>query len=96
MTFFTFMVEDTPTTYQEASFFTDSMFQKEAIDDEYNSIMSNNTLILTSLPPRNKLLRYKWVFRKKLRLDGSIEKFKAMLVAKGFKQKEGLDYHDSY
>lgn len=39
----TFMVEDTPITYQEAMASTDSVFWKEAIDDKYNSIISNNT-----------------------------------------------------
>jgi hypothetical protein len=37
----------------------------------------------------------KWVFKKKLRLDGTIEKYKARLVAKGYTQK-GEDYFDTY
>ncbi|KAL0419254.1 UNVERIFIED_CONTAM: Retrovirus-related Pol polyprotein from transposon TNT 1-94 [Sesamum radiatum] len=39
---------------------------------------------------------YKWIFKKKLKPDGSIDKFKVRLVAKGFKQKEGIDYFDTY
>jgi hypothetical protein len=38
----------------------------------------------------------KWVFKKKLRLDGTIDKYKAMLVAKGYTQKEGKDFFDTY
>lgn len=57
--FVTFMIEDTSTTQHQAMASINSIFQKEAIDDEYNSIMSNNTQILTSLPHGNKPLGYK-------------------------------------
>jgi hypothetical protein len=39
---------------------------------------------------------YKWVFKKKLRLDGTIDKYKARLVAKGYPPKEGEDFFDTY
>jgi hypothetical protein len=38
----------------------------------------------------------KWVFKKKLRPDVTIEKYKARLVAKSYTQKEGEDYFDTY
>ena len=38
----------------------------------------------------------KWVFKKKLRPDGTIEKYKTRIVAKGYTQKEGEDYFDTY
>ncbi|RRR25923.1 hypothetical protein EHS16_01885, partial [Streptococcus anginosus] len=38
----------------------------------------------------------KWVFKKKLRSDGIIEKYKVRFVAKGYTQKEGKDYFDIY
>ena len=48
------------------------------------------------LPPGYKPLSSKWVFKRKRKVDGSIEKYKARLVIKGYKQTEGLDYFDTY
>ena len=49
------------------------------------SLISNRTWKLVDLPPGYKTIGYKWVLRKKLKPDGSIDKFKTRLVAKGFK-----------
>nr|GEV98165.1 zinc finger, CCHC-type [Tanacetum cinerariifolium] len=70
--------------------------QKEAINDEIGSIMENNTWVLSDLPPGCKHLGCKWIFKKKMKVDGTIDKFKARLVIQGFRQKEGIDYFDTY
>ncbi|GJY48211.1 zinc finger, CCHC-type containing protein [Tanacetum coccineum] len=70
--------------------------QKEAIDDEIGSIMENNTWVLSDLPPGCKPLGCKWIFKRKMKVDGTIDKFKARLVIQGFRQKEGIDYFDTY
>ncbi|BBN67388.1 hypothetical protein Prudu_63S000500 [Prunus dulcis] len=71
-----------PRTYKEAVMSVDAPFWKEAINDEFQSIIQNNTWMLTNLPAGNKVIGCKWVFRKKLKPDGSIDKYKAILVAK--------------
>ena len=68
--------------------FKDSAFQKEAVNDEMDSILSNNTWVLLDLPTESKPIGCKWVFRRKDNTDGSIQTFKARLVAKGFEQRE--------
>ncbi|GJZ33049.1 zinc finger, CCHC-type containing protein [Tanacetum coccineum] len=70
--------------------------EKEAINDEMDSIMGNNTWVLADLPPSCKPLGCKWFFKRKLKVDETIEKFKARLVIQGFKQKSGIDYFDTY
>ena len=60
------------------------------------SLISNRTWKLVNLPLGCKTIGCKWVFRKKLKPDGSIDKFKARLVAKAFKQKVDLDFFDTF
>ena len=60
------------------------------------SLISNRTWKLVDLPSGCKTIGYKWVLRKKLKLDGSIDKFKARLVAKGFKKKADLGFFDTF
>ncbi|GJX74301.1 zinc finger, CCHC-type containing protein [Tanacetum coccineum] len=58
----------------------DAAFWKEAIDDEIGSIMENNTWVLSDLPPGCKPLGCKWIFKRKMKVDGTIDKFKARLL----------------
>ncbi|GJX94368.1 zinc finger, CCHC-type containing protein [Tanacetum coccineum] len=74
----------------------DVSFWKKAINDEMDSIMGNNTWVLTDLSPGCRPVGCKWIFKRKLKVDGTIEKFKARLVIQGFKQKSGIDYFDTY
>ena len=74
----------------------DVAFWKEAIQDEMDSIMNNNTWELSDLPPGYKALRNRWIFKRKIKVDGTIDKYKARLVIQGFRQKEGIHYFDTY
>ncbi|GJX88235.1 zinc finger, CCHC-type containing protein, partial [Tanacetum coccineum] len=91
-----FNVEDDPKTFDKAMKSRDVAFWKEAIDDEMDSIMGNNTWVLANIPPGCKPLGCKWIFKTKLKVDGTIKKFKARLVIQGFRQKSGIDYFDTY
>jgi hypothetical protein len=77
-------VDSNPLTYEEAMKSQDAAFWKEAINNEMDSIMGNNTWILVDLPPGSIPIGCKWIFKRKLKVDGTVEKFKARLDAKGF------------
>ena len=51
---------------------------------------------MCDLPKERNAIGCKWLFKKKLRVDGLIEKFKAWIVAKGYTQKEGIDFQETY
>ena len=86
------MLDNKPKTFKEAMSTLEAPFWKEAINSEIESIMHNHTWKLVDLPPGNKHLGCKWIFKKKMKSDGTIDKYKARLVPKGFKQKESLDF----
>ncbi|CAG9137777.1 unnamed protein product [Plutella xylostella] len=66
----------------------------EAMKEEHNSLLLNNTWTLVDLPPNKKVIPCKWVYRTKSDEHGNITKYKARLVIKGFQQKKGNDiYH---
>jgi enamine deaminase RidA (YjgF/YER057c/UK114 family) len=73
-----------PKTYQEA---IDSPLAEQwhqAIDEEFDNLIMNQMWKLTSLPPRQKAIKCKWMYALKIKSDCSLEHFKARLVAKGY------------
>ena len=69
---------------------------KEAINSEVKFILQNHTWKLVNITLGSKFLGYKWIFKRKIKIDGSINKYKVMSVIKGFGQKEGIDYFEIY
>jgi hypothetical protein len=87
---------DEPTSVEEALNGPDADQWKAAMDEEYNSLILNHTWKLVPLPPDRKPIDCKWVFRKKYTDTGEVEKYKARLVARGFTQVKGIDYHETF
>ena len=69
---------------------------KEATDSEYNSLISNDTWELVPLPAGKNVVGSRWVFKVKRDANGLVDRFKARLVAQGFSQAEGIDYHEVF
>ncbi|KAK1606029.1 hypothetical protein QYE76_029702 [Lolium multiflorum] len=69
---------------------------KCAMDEEYAALMENKTWHLVHASPHKNLIDCKWVYKIKKRADGTVERYKARLVEKGFKQRYGIDYEDTF
>ncbi|CAM8937760.1 unnamed protein product [Rhodiola kirilowii] len=85
--------DDEPTCYTKAS--KDPKWN-EAMEAEFKALNSNNTWEITDLPLGKNHVGSKWIYRIKRNSDGTISKYKARLVARGFTQLEGLDYHETF
>ncbi|KAM1089876.1 hypothetical protein ACFX19_017791 [Malus domestica] len=64
--------------------------------DEFTALQHSGTWTLVPFHPTMNVLPNKWVYKIKRRSNGSIERYKARLVANGFHQQEGLDYGETF
>jgi hypothetical protein len=87
------LLEKEPTCFEE------SIQKKEwanAMTEEYQSIIKNNVWEIVPRPKSKDVVSSKWLFKIKHVVDGSIEKYKARFVTRGFSQKEGIDYEETF
>lgn len=63
---------------------------------EYDDLIKHGTWRLVNPPIGTEPISCKWVYKKKYKADGSLEKHKARIVAKGYAQKEGVDYTKTF
>ena len=87
------LVDKEPTCFEEAikqKVWVDAMVQ------EYQYIIKNDVWEIVPRPKDKSMVSSKWIFKTKHPIDGSIEKYKAIFVARGFSQKEGIEYDDTF
>jgi hypothetical protein len=82
-----------PTNIDEA--LKDSKWTR-AVKEEMEALLKNETWTLVPLPKGKKTMGFKWVFSIKHKADGSINRYKASLVAKGYTQTYGIDYQETF
>jgi Reverse transcriptase (RNA-dependent DNA polymerase) len=88
-----------PRTYEEAMSSNDSAKWKEAINEEIKSLLAHGVWEETNMkdvPTGVVPIGCKWVFKIKRNSDGTIERYKARLVAQGYTQRPGFDYEETF
>lgn len=85
-----------PHTVGQAMATDDADKWKDAMNDEFQSLIANGTWTLTELPAGRKAINSRWVFKTKCDSNGNVERHKASLVAKGCNQKKGIDFEETF
>ncbi|XP_071902889.1 uncharacterized protein [Coffea arabica] len=74
----------------------DDPMWKDAMVEEMMAFQKNSTWEMVELPMRKKTVGCKWVFSVKYKSDGTVERYKTRLVAKGYTQTYGIDYQETF
>jgi hypothetical protein len=69
---------------------------QDAMTEEYQSILKNDVWDIVPRPEEKSVVTSKWIYKIKNATDGSIEKYKARFVDRGFSQVEGIDYDETF
>lgn len=85
-----------PDTYEQAISGKYANQWKEAIEKEIEALRANHTWREEFPPNKANLISTKWVFSLKTNSDGTLERFKARLVARGFSQQYGIDFNETF
>ena len=85
-----------PKSMNEAINSKNSKYWKEAAENECQSLLKNNTWELVERPKEKNVITCKWIFKVKRKADGTVDRYKARLVAQGYSQEEGEHYNDTF
>ncbi|KAK1607850.1 hypothetical protein QYE76_031523 [Lolium multiflorum] len=82
-----------PTTFRQAM--QDPRW-RTAMAEEHQALIDNGTWSLVPRPPQANIVTGKWIFRQKFHSDGSLARYKARWVVRGFSQRPGIDYDETF
>ncbi|CAA0816600.1 cysteine-rich RLK (RECEPTOR-like protein kinase) 8 [Striga hermonthica] len=87
------LCDDEPKFYNEAKGIRE---REEAMNKEVSALNKNCTWELVEKPMNIQPITCKWVYKVKKKVDGTINRYKARLVARGFSQEYGQDYEETF
>eukprot|EP00268_Persea_americana_P069671 TRINITY_DN9945_c0_g1_i5.p1 TRINITY_DN9945_c0_g1~~TRINITY_DN9945_c0_g1_i5.p1 ORF type:complete len:206 (-),score=22.53 TRINITY_DN9945_c0_g1_i5:27-644(-) len=82
-----------PTSYSQASKIA---YRQDAMTEELVANEANQTWELVPAPDGASIIGSKWIYSVKVHSDGSLDRYKARLVAQGYKQEYGIDYEETF
>ena len=85
-----------PQTVEEALSCTDRENWKSAMLDEIEAMKKNQVWIMSELPEGRQSIPNKWIFKYKTNAKGEIERHRARLVIKGYRQQKGIDFNETF
>ncbi|KAG8983720.1 hypothetical protein FRB90_005811, partial [Tulasnella sp. 427] len=91
-----FLSEDGPKTLGQALKLDDADEWQQAAQEEFDQLQKQGAWKLVDLPKGREAIGCRWVMTKKLNADGTVERYKARLVAQGFAQIPGIDFIHTY
>jgi hypothetical protein len=69
---------------------------RAAMTEEHHALLDNRTWTLVPRPPRANIITGKWIFRNKFHFDGTLARRKARWVVRGYSQRLGIDYDETF
>ena len=88
--------QDEPMSYRDAMNDPDSEKWLEAMKSKMDAMYANQVWTLVDQPESVRLIGCKWVFKKKIDMDGNVQTYKSRLVAKGYSQVPGRDFDETF
>ena len=85
-----------PSCYKEAMLKNDKLKWEKAMQSKMDSLHKNSTWELVSLLVSKRILPCKWIYKMKITDSSSKTRYKTRLVAKGFRQQEGIDFEEIF
>jgi hypothetical protein len=64
--------------------------------EEHHALLDNRTWTLVPRPPRANIVTGKWIFRNKFHSDGTLARRKTQWVVRGYSQRPGIDYDETF